>query len=203
MENAESNGDNRNPGRLLERALLIVGGAICLVLLGAVALWCEGFFDDFDADTMSQVVKTFFVMIWRVALATALAATVGMERERRDKPAGARTIAMVGLGACLFALLADTLEAQGMSRILQGAITGIGFLGAGTIIKQEFHIEGLTTAASLWAVAGVGLACGTGHYLMALIGTAGIWVVLSTIRRIEIRVRKAHDLDSDEPDEPS
>jgi len=82
---------------------------------------------------------------------------------------------------------------------LQGVVTGIGFLGAGTIIKHEFNVEGLTTAATLWAVTGVGLACGTGHYFLAVVGTATIWGVLKVLRGLESQVRSHNGREGTHP----
>jgi len=131
----------------------------------------------------------------RLVLALGLAAGVGAERESRDKPAGIRTVAIVGVGACLFALIGIHVagvqaglgfeDRDAMARIMQGIITGIGFLGAGTIIKDKFEVEGLTTAASLWAVAGVGVACGLGYTELALLATAVILVVLIALRGVD------------------
>lgn len=123
----------------------------------------------------------------RLFIALALTMAVGLEREAHDKPAGLRTTAMVGVGACLFGLIGSLMmnDQQALSRIIQGVIAGIGFLGAGTIIKEQFHIEGLTTAAALWTAAGIGLACGLGHYGLATLGTVAVMVVLTVLRAVE------------------
>jgi putative Mg2+ transporter-C (MgtC) family protein len=126
----------------------------------------------------------------RLLLALALSVAVGAERELRHKPAGLRTVTMVGLGSCLFTLAGTQLfvlapDSNAMSRLIQGIVTGIGFLGAGTIIREHEHVEGLTTAATVWAVAGVGLACGLGEFGLAIIGTAAILLVLVALPVIE------------------
>jgi putative Mg2+ transporter-C (MgtC) family protein len=141
-------------------------------------------------------------MSGRLLLAIGLTVGIGLEREARHKPAGVRTVAMVGVGACIFALVGEGLSRQLMqegaaqaipieavSRIIQGIITGIGFLGAGTIMKDQFHIEGLTTAATLWAAAAIGLCCGIGQYPLAILGTVAVFVILTALRIAERMVR--------------
>ena len=101
-----------------------------------------------------------------------------------------RTVTMVGVGACLFTLagvaaFASAGDTNSMSRLIQGIVTGIGFLGAGTIIRENAHVEGLTTAATIWAVAGIGLACALGEYALAIIGTVAILLVLVALPVIE------------------
>jgi len=130
----------------------------------------------------------------RLLLALGLVAMIGIEREVRDKPAGVRTTALVGVGACLFALIAERLSTDGeaVARVIQGVVTGVGFLGAGTIIKEQFQIEGLTTAAAVWAAAGLGLACGLGFYHIAVVGTATVFLVLMGLRLLERPLRHIH-----------
>jgi len=133
-------------------------------------------------------VSHLLVQAGRLFMALGLAVVVGLEREARDKPAGVRTVAMVGVGACLFGLIGWGLAGSGdgaLSRVIQGIITGVGFLGAGTIIKEQFQVEGLTTAATLWAVAGIGLACGIGRYELAILATVAIFVILTALRAVE------------------
>ena len=127
----------------------------------------------------------------RLLLALGLTTAVGLEREARHKPAGVRTITMVGLGACIVALAGESLGGQGdtMSRVVQGVVTGIGFLGAGTIMKEQFHVEGLTTAATLWVAAGIGLCCGVQEYLLAVLGTLAVFVVLVGLKAAERTLR--------------
>ena len=149
--------------------------------------------------------QRYAVMAWRFLLALSLSAAIGIERERHDKPAGVRTVAMVGTGSCLFGLLAVTVFGGGdsASRIVQGVITGIGFLGAGTIIKEQFRVEGLTTAATIWAAAGVGLAAGLGAYALAVMGTAAVFFILFVLRLIEKRLRSASDKPPEAPADPA
>ena len=114
----------------------------------------------------------------RLIFAVVCGGLVGLEREIVHRPAGVRTHMLVSLGSALFILIAiDTLPNEA-ARIIAGIITGIGFLGAGTIFKAKKEVHGLTTAASIWAVSAVGLAIGMGYYLITLISVALILIVL-------------------------
>ena len=131
----------------------------------------------------------FLDLILRLSLATVFGAVVGYQRELADRPAGLRTHVLVCLGSALIMIISiypfTALAQADPSRIAAGAITGIGFLGAGTIIRQGNIVRGLTTAASLWTVAGVGLAVGTGFYIPALLVTATVFLVLAGLKRVE------------------
>jgi len=148
--------------------------------------------------------------IQRLLLITVLAGLVGFERERHGRAAGLRTHILVGLGSCLIMLTALYLM-EGLSgriaidptRMAAQVISGIGFLGAGTILRFRASVRGLTTAASLWAVAGIGLAVGAGFLTGAAAGTAIILLVLFGLSRLEWRLRtKMPSADVDSPDEP-
>ena len=114
-------------------------------------------------------------VLLRVIAATLLGAVVGFERERAGKPAGFRTHILVSLGTAIVVLACagSQMSMDGLSRVIQGIVTGIGFIGAGSILKldQERHIQGLTTAAGLWMTAAIGVACGLGTIGLALIAT--------------------------------
>jgi putative Mg2+ transporter-C (MgtC) family protein len=118
----------------------------------------------------------------RLVVAAALGAVVGLERELAGQPAGLRTHALVALGSALFTVVGLTFtqpETDGeAARIVAAIVTGIGFLGAGTIVRAGGTVLGLTTAASLWATAAVGLAAGSGFYLLALVSVGLIIAVL-------------------------
>jgi len=117
--------------------------------------------------------------VFKFVLALLLGGLVGLERERSHKPAGLRTHMLVTVGAALmtiFALLNFPSEA---ARIIAGIVTGIGFLGAGTIIAQgDKGIHGLTTAATLWVSAGVGIAIGAGRYTLGFVATVITIIIL-------------------------
>lgn len=116
-------------------------------------------------------------MVLRVLLAGVLGAIIGAQREWRDHPAGLRTLSLIALGSALFAVISDTTF-QLDSRIAAGVVTGIGFLGAGAILHRHGGVEGLTTAAAIWASAGVGVAAGTGLYIIAVLVTAIVVILL-------------------------
>ena len=119
-------------------------------------------------------------MVLRLLLASILGAIIGYQRERSGKPAGMRTHALISVGAALFTVVGILgFTAGDPSRIAAGVVTGIGFLGAGLILhRQGGHVEGLTTAASIWAVAGTGVASGAGLYVIATMAAALIFIVL-------------------------
>ncbi len=125
-------------------------------------------------------------------LATFLSMLVGLERDRRNQPAGLRTHMLVGFGACLFTILSfHAFPGSDPSRVAAQVVTGIGFLGAGTILHLRQTANGvadvkhLTTAASIWATAGIGMAVGTGAWLLAINGTLITWIILAVVRRLE------------------
>lgn len=115
----------------------------------------------------------------RLVLSSVLAGIVGLEREVSLKPAGLRTHILVGLGSSLLSILSsEAFPGSDPSRIAAAIVIGIGFLGAGTIIKTEEKIIGLTTAATLWIVASIGVATGAGRYLLAVVATVIAFSVL-------------------------
>ena len=120
-------------------------------------------------------------MVLRLLLATALGAIIGYQRERAAKPAGLRTHILICVGAALFTIgsLYGFGAASDPARVAAGIVAGIGFLGAGAIIRREEGIvAGLTTAATIWAVAAIGLAAGAGLYLVSAVTTAVVLIVL-------------------------
>lgn len=120
-------------------------------------------------------------MVLRLLLATALGASIGFQRERAGKSAGLRTHILICVGAALFTVASIYGFGSGdeMARVAAGVVVGIGFLGAGAIIRSGGEIvHGLTTAASIWAVAAVGLAAGAGLYLVSAVATTLVLIVL-------------------------
>ena len=119
-------------------------------------------------------------MLGRIALATLLGAFLGYERERAGKPAGVRTHGMVALGAALFtAVSVNGFEGGGdPARMAAQIVTGVGFLGAGTILHFRGTVHGLTTAASLWVAAATGTAVAVGMYVMSIETTVLVWILL-------------------------
>lgn len=133
----------------------------------------------------------------RLFAACVLTMLIGWERERKNKPAGLRTHMLVGLGAAAFFLISIELalgplkDAEGLSpdptRIFQGVITGIGFLGAGAIIQGRGEVRGLTTGAGIWVAGAIGLACGGGYFVIAGVITVFTIVILFIVGYAESR----------------
>jgi putative Mg2+ transporter-C (MgtC) family protein len=130
-------------------------------------------------------------VLLRLFVAAALGGAIGLERELRERQAGLRTHLVVCVGAALFTLVgayAFTGPNTDPSRIAAQIVTGIGFLGAGAIIRQGLSVRGLTTAATLWLVAAIGMAAGAGYWAGAVIATAGALVTLGPLRVIAFRI---------------
>jgi putative Mg2+ transporter-C (MgtC) family protein len=127
----------------------------------------------------------------RLGAAVLAGALIGIDREIRDKPAGLRTITLVSLGSAVFTLSALGPETEdATSRVIQGIITGIGFLGAGTIVRgqTEQSIRGLTTAASIWLAAAIGIACALAYWPLVLAGS-GFGLLVLALEGIEPRIK--------------
>ncbi len=156
-------------------------------------------------------------VLLKIVLAVVAGAIIGMEREMHGRPAGLRTHLLVSAGSCLVMLISEAvyqkygaLPGSGVVRIDPGRIaaqvvTGIGFLGAGVIIKEGFSVRGLTTAASLWVVSAIGMAFGLGMISAGFIATAVTLMSLLWLKKLEPRIRKDRYLHltvtaNDEPD---
>ncbi|NOU41985.1 MAG: MgtC/SapB family protein [Methyloglobulus sp.] len=128
----------------------------------------------------------------RLILAMILGGIIGMEREQNDKPAGLRTHILVAMGSALFVIVPLELGISmgEISRTVQGVATGIGFLGAGAIVKQSAtdDVKGLTTAAGIWLTAGVGVALGLGSLGIALLAVLLTWVTLAIVGYIKLKL---------------
>ncbi|MEX0710330.1 MAG: MgtC/SapB family protein [Chloroflexota bacterium] len=138
----------------------------------------------------------------RLALGLVLGAIIGFERELHRQPAGFRTHSLVALGAALFTIISAygfAGAAVDPTRIAAQIVSGIGFIGAGTILQYRGNIRGLTTAASLWSVAAVGMAAGAGMLAMAAIGTVLIVVVLALLDRVEAFAKARMGIAGDPP----
>lgn len=149
--------------------------------------------------TFADGFPSALVPVLRIAAALAAGGIIGIERTYRGRAAGFRTYALVCMGsamAMVIAVFPQSWIAPGMdtagdvSRIVQGILTGIGFLGAGIIVKHGFSIRGLTTAASVWTVAVIGILIGAGYYREAAAGVLLVLGTLSLFRRIEDRMAK-------------
>lgn len=147
-----------------------------------VALWVWGF--DQVRFTVDALVK--------LGITTLLSGIIGFEREHSHRPAGFRTHILVAVGSALVMLTSVYIfDSQGMTgdvtRMSAQVLSGIGFLGAGTILREGFSVKGLTTAASLWAVACIGIAVGAGFYAGALVATLVIYLTLNSLKRFIVR----------------
>ena len=146
--------------------------------------------------------QDFVEVILRLLAAAVIGSLIGIDREVRRKPAGMRTHALVSLGAALLTLVvirigpssADHLSA--VSRVIQGIIAGVGFLGGGAILKsigEHEMVHGLTTAASIWLVASLGIACGAGQWGAALTACVIALLILTVGSRVEGLVHRLFD----------
>lgn len=145
-------------------------------------LWQELSFGTAD---LQQLIRVLI----RLIAATILGAAIGYERETAGKAAGLRTHVLVTLGTCVFVLagLGYGMNSDGLSRVIQGIVTGIGFIGAGSILKldDERRIHGLTTAAGIWMAAAVGVAVGLGELGLAILATIVSLIVLIVLKKLE------------------
>ena len=133
-----------------------------------------------------------FETIFQLLLAVALGALIGFERELKHRPAGLRTHMLVSLGAAIFAIISISFDIE-PSRVAAGIVAGIGFLGAGSIIAHKGHIRGITSAATLWVVAAIGLSIGVGQFMIAIISAVFVFAVLQLAR-----IEKRTDIEQDD-----
>ncbi|MFN2414255.1 MAG: MgtC/SapB family protein [Pyrinomonadaceae bacterium] len=144
-------------------------------------------------------VRQLVHVLVRLLAATLLGAVIGIQRERAGKPAGLRTHMLVTLGTAVFVLACAGvgMSSDGLSRVIQGIITGIGFIGAGSILKlsEERDVRGLTTAAGVWMTAAVGVAVGLGSLGVAILSTLFTLIILSFAKRLEREVDEARAAD--------
>ncbi len=140
-------------------------------------------------------------MIVRMTAALLAGVILGVEREWKGKPAGLKTLSLVSIGAATFAMLTlylvdELAELHGVSmdpvRMVAGLIGGIGFLGAGAIIQSRGSVTGVTTAGAIWLTGAVGLACGTGYFLLAAFAVGGALIVLRGLWFLEKALVRKH-----------
>src|SRR5690606_36756434 len=123
--------------------------------------------------------------IWHLAIALILAVPIGWDREVRDYSAGMRTFPIVSTAACVILMVGDSLadgNPEALTRALYGVVTGMGFRGAGAIIQDQHHVWGLTTAASMWATAAIGVAVAADEFVLAVMLAAIVFVLLRAKR---------------------
>lgn len=157
--------------------------------------WQELTFGVPDANQWARI-------IIRLVAATLCGAVIGINRERLGKPAGLRTHILVTLGTTVFVLACSGygMSSDGLSRVIQGIVTGIGFIGAGSILKldKERDIQGLTTAAGIWMTAAIGVTIGLGSLGLALISTVSAFIILMLAGKIEFQMNKNQPVDDQE-----
>jgi putative Mg2+ transporter-C (MgtC) family protein len=142
----------------------------------------------------------------RLVVALLLGAAIGWERELQRMPAGFRTHALVALGSATFTVIsAHALTGDGSdpTRIAAQIVSGIGFLGGGAILHHGGTVRGLTTAASLWAVAAVGMAAGAGLFVLALLSAVLVIIGLEVFQRLERLIKRRLDIPIDQPGDPT
>jgi len=149
------------------------------------------------AETLTELfsqpqASEYLTDIGRLVLAAACGAVVGVQREHLEKAAGLRTHMLLAIGACLFTLVVIKVHPGDITRVMQGIVTGAGFLGGGVIFREGASVRGLTTAAGLWVMSAVGLAIGTGQYFIGILATLITFVILSVLLRVEAHIRKSH-----------
>lgn len=153
-------------------------------------LWQELTYGLHDATQLAHVTI-------RLAAAALLGALIGLQRQIAGKPAGLRTHILVCAGTAVFVLAGSGsgMSGEAISRVIQGVATGIGFIGAGTILKlqREREIQGLTSAAGIWMTAGIGVAVGLGALGLALLSAMLTWLILQVFGRIEDTMEKRVD----------
>ena len=139
----------------------------------------------------------------RLAAAVGAGALIGLDRELRNKPAGLRTLALVALGSAVFVL--ETIDparayTDATSRVIQGVVTGVGFLGAGSIMRTagEESVRGLTTAASIWLAAAMGIACGLADWPL-VVGGCALGLLVLTITPVERVIHNRRKTDRTDP----
>jgi putative Mg2+ transporter-C (MgtC) family protein len=132
--------------------------------------------------------------IIQLALSAVLGGVIGAEREYKNKSAGFRTLMLICVGSCLFTILSTAIGKDSTDRIASNIVTGIGFLGAGVIFKSGSDVKGLTTAASIWVVAAVGMTVGGGYYFEAIIASVMVLIILYIFIILENWIEKTNQV---------
>lgn len=142
---------------------------------------------------------TLLEPIGRLMLAAFLGAVLGVEREWHHRAAGLRTNTLIAMGSAVYTLVSIQMVGPGAdaTRIPSTIVNGVGFLGGGAILRYNGNIQGLTTAATIWVNAAIGMAAGAGHYAIALSGTITALIVLTALKRVEKRMDKYRPPDQD------
>ena len=139
---------------------------------------------------MCELAHQFFITDFgKLLLAACCASIIGWERQRMEKAAGLKTHVLIAFGACLFTIVGFKYTPDSNSgellRVFQGIVTGVGFVGAGAIIRQGMYVRGVTTAAGIWVIAAIGMAVGAGEYLLAIYSSIIVFIMLRAFSYIE------------------
>lgn len=129
--------------------------------------------------------ETQFLIALQALFTAALCVLIGWERERQHLGVGLRTHMLVGVGACLFSALSISAFGGDPARIAAQVVSGVGFIGAGAILKPGRMVQGLTTAASMWMAAAIGMAVAAGGWFIALCATILVWFILAIVKRLK------------------
>jgi putative Mg2+ transporter-C (MgtC) family protein len=150
-------------------------------------------------ETGADLERVLPVFLTRCFVAALCGGLVGIERERKNKPAGFRTNILICLGASIYMAIGLLVPSEGTdpTRIAAQVVTGIGFLGAGCIIQSGNNVRGLTSAATIWVVAAIGIVVGAGYPILAFIATLIVIVTLAALRRVELRLWGPDEFDDD------
>jgi putative Mg2+ transporter-C (MgtC) family protein len=142
-------------------------------------------------ENWDQLARVLFPFLVRCGAAAVCGAMIGLERELKDKPAGFRTNILICLGAAMYMAVGLLIVHEGgetatdAARIAAQVVTGIGFLGAGCIIQERGHVRGLTTAATIWVVAAIGIIAGAGFPVLAFVAAVMVVITLAVLARVE------------------
>lgn len=140
-----------------------------------------------------------WLAIVKVTLAACLGGLIGLEREWRGREAGFRTNMLIAMGACLFTLISihgfplESSAARDTGRVAAGIVTGIGFLGAGALFQTPHRVKGMTTAATIWLVAAIGMTVGVGAYALAIFSSILTFVILRLLKPVSTTVARRHN----------
>lgn len=129
-----------------------------------------------------------------VLISILIGLIIGVEREYRNKSAGLRTFVLISFGACVFTILSVEIGIGNPDRLAANIITGIGFLGAGVIFKEDNKISGITTATTIWATASLGMAAGSGHIYLAIFGVVIVMVILNLLVPLQNYIDSEHKI---------
>jgi len=135
-----------------------------------------------------EVVVYYAEMVLRLVLAGACGALIGWQREKKDKSAGLRTHMLLALGSCTFTLVGLGMADGDIIRVVQGTLMGTGFICGGVIFRQGPSVRGLTTAVGLWSLSAIGVACGAGEYILAVVAALVAFAVMAGFVRVEKRI---------------